>query len=624
MPGSKGFRKALNSQKPILSDGGIGTLLHQQGADFNTCFDYLNIDNPALVADIHRAFIEAGSEIIQTNTFGANRFKLQPHSLEDRVAEINKAGVDLARRAVLASFKDIFIAGSVGPLGVRLAPFGRVHLSEARDVFSEQIQALIKAQVDFLIIETMTDLIEIQQAILAAKSIDSEIPMVASMTFTRDDRTLLGDSPAVVARTLSEAGIDAIGINCSAGPNQVLRILKQMQQTAPGANYSVMPNAGWPENFGDRVMYAAGPDYFSEYAITFWKAGARIIGGCCGTTPQHIAAMRKSIDAAPASLVIETVKAATPETTEQSAGQSEQLTQFAQKLASKQRTVIAVEMTPPRGLSTHKTIAGANLLRESGADVINVSDNPMARMRMSPWALCHHIQRDVGIETALNFPTRGRSLIRVQSDLLAIHDMNVRNIFVVMGDPTAIGDYPEAMDNYDLVPSGLIKLLKKGFNTGIDYSGSTIGYPTSFFIGTALNLNPIDLNKEIHLLHKKIEVGADFILSQPIYKPEIIQRFLEGYEKEFGSLDTPLLVGILPLSNQRHARFLQNEVPGISIPDSIHQRMEKAGDEGQKAGVEISIELTKEIAIFSNGIYLMPAFGRYDLAAEIIEEIRKD
>ena len=623
MPLKDRFRAALGNQKPILSDGGIGTLLHQQGADFNTCFDYLNIDKPALVADIHRSFIEAGSEIIQTNTFGANRFKLQPHSLEDRVAEINKSGVELARRSVMASFKEVLIAGSIGPLGVRLAPFGRVQTSEAREVFSEQAQALLAAEIDFLIIETMTDLIEIKEAILAAKSIDPDIPIVASMTFARDDRTLLGESPAAVAKTLSEIGIDAIGINCSAGPNQVLRILKQMQQTVPEANYSVMPNAGWPENFGDRVMYAAGPDYFSEYAVTFWKAGARIIGGCCGTTPQHIAAMRKSIDAAPANLVIEKAKVTTQESLELLEGQSEQPTQFAQKLASGQGLVVAVEMTPPRGLSTHKTIAGASLLRESGADVINVSDNPMARMRMSPWALCHHIQRDVGIETALNFPTRGRSLIRVQSDLLAIHDMNVRNIFVVMGDPTAIGDYPDAMDNYDLVPSGLIKLLKKGFNTGIDYSGSTIGYPTSFFIGTALNLNPADINKEMRVLHKKIEAGADFILSQPIYNPEIIHKFLRNYDKEYGRLTTPLLIGVLPLANQRHARFLQNEVPGISIPDSIHQRMQKAGDDGQKAGVEISIEIIKDIETFSSGVYLMPAFGRYDLAAEIIEGVRK-
>lgn len=606
----------IGSQTPLLADGAMGTMLHERGADFATCFDELNLTDPALVMGIHRAYLDAGARLIMTNTFGANRYRLAEHGLEDKVAEINRAGVDLAHQAVKESVQDAFIAGDVGPLGVRLAPFGRVQPEDARAAFTEQIQSLLKGKPDLIIIETMTDLYEVHEAIKAAKAL-SDLPVIASMTFTRDDRTLLGDSPVKVAKGMAEAGADVIGVNCSGGPAQLLRILKEIRAAQPDRLFSVMPNAGWPEQAFGRIMYPAGPDYFGQYARSFRQAGAAIIGGCCGTTPDHVRTMQAALLNPPSEdkngngriRVIE----AEPDRSTPTRGSL-----LAEKLKAGKFS-IAVEMDPPRGLSIHKLIAGASLLAEAGADVINVADSPMARMRMSPWAVCDLIQRQVKVETTLHFPTRGRNLLRVQGDLLAAHALGVRNVFVIMGDPTAIGDYPDAMDNYDLAPTGLIKLIKQGFNAGVDHAGSEIGQPTAFYVGAALNLAPKDLDREIQLLRRKIANGSDFFLTQPVYAPEKARTFIEACDE---GIDKPLMVGILPLYGPRHAAFLHNEVPGISISDEIRTRLETAGKGSPKEGVKIAIELIQQIREWGAGVYLMPAFDRYDLAADIIDAVK--
>jgi homocysteine S-methyltransferase len=601
----------------------MGTLLNARGVGFDQCFDALNLSNPALVGEIHRAYIEAGSNVIQTNTFGANRYKLAAHGLEDKVIEINRAGVETAKRVALASFKEVYIAGDVGPLGVRLAPFGRVQPEQARQVFAEQIRAQLQAGVDLLIIETFSDLYEIIEAVAAARQVMAELqldalPIVASMTFTRDDRTLLGDSPQKVALKLVESSADLIGINCSGGPAQIWRMLRQMRQAVPQARFSVMPNAGWPEQVGGRIMYPANPDYFGEYALAFCEAGASLIGGCCGTTPQHIAAMRNALDRQTEGCAPSISELTLPAEVEDRSGEPGQPSRLAQKLAQG-KFVVSVEMDPPRGLSTHKLLAGASLLAEAGADVINVADSPMARMRMSPWAVCDLIQRTVKVETVLHFPTRGRNLLRVQGDLLATHALGIHNIFVVMGDPTAIGDYPDAMDNYDLVPSGLIKLVKQNFNLGLDLAGTDIGQPTSFFVGCAFNLTPQDPENEIKNLRRKLNAGADFLLTQPIYEPQVAESFLRRYTDQFGKLETPILVGVLPLYSARHAAFLHNEVPGVTIPDRLQDRIHQAGDQAAREGIRIAIELVQEMRTWAGGIYLMPQFNRYDLAAEVVE-----
>jgi len=605
------------TNRTILADGAMGTMLHTHGIDFDKCFDELNLTNPASVAEIHRAYIEAGAELIITNTFGANRYKLSKHGLEDQVTQINRAGFELAKRVVAASFKDVLIAGDVGPLGVRIAPYGKVKPEEAREAFVEQIRALAEAGVDLIVIETMSDIYEIQEAIKAAKDV-ANLPVVASVTFTRDDRTLLGDSPSKVARKVSEAGADVIGVNCSGGPSQLLRILKQMRQAVPNGKFWVKPNAGWPEQVGGRIMYPADADYFGDYALSFREAGANIVGGCCGTTPQHIAAMKKALETVRQTSEVLEISDVSEEDSSEFV---EQPTQLAQRLADG-KFCISVEMDPPRGLSTHKLLAGASLLYDSGADVINVADSPMARMRMSAWAVCDVVQRKIGVETTLHFPTRGRNLLRVQGDLLAAHAIGLRNVFVVMGDPTSIGDYPEATDNYDLVPSGLIKLIKQGFNMGVDHSGTSIGQPTNFFVGAALNLCPQDMSNEVKNLHRKIKAGTDFFLTQPIYRADDGLKLIEAYEAKHGKLDKPILAGVLPLVSAKHANFLHHEVPGVFIPDEARQRIESAGTDGAKVGVELAVELIQGIKDWASGIYMMPQFHRYDMISDIILAVK--
>jgi homocysteine S-methyltransferase len=617
-PHSKFITLLDESPKPVLADGAMGSMLHAHGVDYGH-FDEVNLTKPEVVIAVHRAYIKAGAQVVMTNTFGANRYKLAEHSLVGKLAEINQAGVAHVRAAAAVAGREVLVAGDVGPLGVRLAPFGRVQPEQARQAFTEQIRALAEAGADLIIIETITDLYEVCEAIAAARQV-CDLPVVASMAYTRDDRTLLGDDPMKVARQLQAAGPDLIGVNCSGGPSQILRILGKMRGVAPDARFSVMPNAGFPEQVSGRIMYPASPDYFGEYARAFLEAGASLIGGCCGTTPDHIAAMRLALDQAPAQRVSEVL--VLPQL-ESEAGpiEADQPTALARRLAEG-KFAVAVEMQPPRGLSPHKLLAGASLLAEAGADVINVADSPMARMRMSPWAVCSLIQRKIKIETTLHFPTRGRNLLRVQGDLLAAHALKVRNVFVVMGDPTEIGDYPDAMDDYDLVPSGLIQLIKQEFNAGVDHAGLDIGQPTSFFVGAALNLTPADPDREIRVLQRKIYAGADFFISQPVYQPEAAEAFLERYAAAHGPLKLPVLAGVLPLYNARHAAFLHNEVPGINIPPAEIQRLQEAGDEAARIGVEIAMELVGQLKSLAHGVYLIPAFSRYDLVAEIIESIR--
>jgi len=613
------FRERLE-HGVVLLDGAMGTMLHaRENLPIDSCFDLLNLTDPAAVESVHALYLDAGAEILETNTFSANVLKLAACDLQESCAEINRAGVTIARRAIEASGRDnVYIAGSVGPLGRRLAPFGRLTPEEALEAFAIQTRALIEAGADLLLFETFTDLHEIALAIQAARSIQPDIPIVAQLTFNRDNRTALGDTPVQVARALADQQVDVLGVNCSGGPSQLLRIVQAMHRVVPAAPLSVVPNAGWPEMVGGRVMYPATPDYFGDYALAFRQAGACLIGGCCGTTPEHIQAMRRALDdparEAPALL---SVRDRVEETLSEA---PEQPTALARKLAAGD-FVVTVEMSPPRSFTAQKVIASAELLREAGVDFINVSDSPMARMRMSPWAVCHLIQQNVGVETVLHFPTRGRNLLRVQGDLLAAHALNVRNVFVVMGDPTVIGDYPDSFDTHDIAPSALIHLIKHNLNAGNDQAGGSIGLPTSFLVGCALNINARALDREVKLLHKKIEAGADFALTQPVFDSAVIERFRDAYAAQFGPLTLPILAGILPLYGARHAAFLHNEVPGIEIPAALRERITAAGDNASQEGVLIAQELLQAIQPVTQGVYLMPAFGRYDLVAAVVDSL---
>lgn len=613
------FLERLKQGDPLLADGAMGTMLHQRGASMEACFDAISITQPDVLEAVHRDYIAAGARLIETNTFGANRFKLAEYGLGDQVTEINRAAVEAARRAIDALGRDdVYIAGSVGPLGTRLRPYGRIKAEDAHEAFAEQIGALASAGVDAIILETFTDHAEMLEALTSAREAAPGVPVICQMTFAADDRTLLGFSPARVAHELHRAGADVIGVNCSGGPVQISNILQAMHQAVPEAFFSAMPNAGFPETVRGRVMYPATADYFGDYALTFKAIGASIIGGCCGTTPYHISAMHAALtDPArplPHVHMVEAINDDTLLVAPRPTGLHERL--------QKGLFTVTVEIAPPRSSTVEKLVQNARMLREAGADLLDVADTPAARMRMSPWAVCHELQSQIGIETVLHFPTRGRNLLRIQGDLLAAHALQLRNLFVTMGDPTKIGDYPEAMDQYDIVPSKLIELIKHKMNTGADLSGSPIGRPTAFTVGCALNMFADDIDREIKTLGNKLDAGSDFALGQAVFEPHRIEHFHRRYEEVTGRpFDFPVLVGIMPLFSLKHALFLHNEVPGISIPDTILKRIEDAGDDAPLEGVRIAQELVRAVRGLVQGLYIIPAFGRYELAAEVIDAV---
>lgn len=614
------LRERLQQSKPLLADGAMGTLLHERGElDHYECFDELNLTQPELVSGIHRDYAVAGSDLLETNSFGANRYKLAERNLQNRVAEVNAAAVRLAREGSTAAGRadEIYIAGSVGPLGAGLRPYGRISREDAREAFAEQIGALAAEGVDALILETFSDHEELIVAVEAARHAAPELPIIAQVTFSPEGLTTTGYGPARVANDLYLAGVDVIGVNCGTGPQHNAAILQSMHEAVPGGAFSAMPNAGFPEAVGGRVVYPARAAYFGDYALVARQIGAQIIGGCCGTTPQHIAAMRAALDnPAPAAPRFQVLQ---PRQSEADAVAARP-THLAERLADG-RFTITVEMTPPRGYAVEELLTQARLLRDAGSDLIDVADTPAAKMKMSAWAVSHLLQDRVGIETVLHFPTRGRNLLRVQGDLLAAHALGLRNLFVTMGDPVKIGDYPDASDGYDIVPSRLIELIKQGFNAGVDMAGNSIGQPTSFLVGCALNMAADNLEQELKVLDKKLSAGADFALGQVVFDPPRIDRFLEAYYQRNGhNFNLPVIMGVIPLHSLRQALFLHNEVPGIVIPDEIFKRLEDAGDDAPQEGVRIAGELMAQMRDKVQGAYII-ASGRYHQAAEVCDAI---
>jgi len=609
------------AQSPLIADGGMGTSLIDTGVPLDACMEALNEREPDRVTSIHAAFVAAGSQLVLTNTFGANRYRLERHGLADRVEGLCAAGVARARDA-----EPELVGGSLGPLGVRLQPYGRVDPAEAFDAYREQAAALAEAGADVLVIETQTDVRELEQAVAAARDAAAGIALLASATFTRDDRTLLGDTPEAIARRLLDLGVDALGVNCGEGPAQMLRVIRTIAPlVAPtGTPIIARPNAGGPTEVGGRFLYPATPDYVGEIMRALLDEGVAIVGGCCGTGPAHTRAIADAVrDRGPRARVELPAPSVAADTSAATATPPTRL----QAAIAAGELVVTVEMEPPRSFNAAQLVAAAATLRDAGATAIDVADSPMAKMRMSAWAACRLVHEQVGIETVLHFPTRGRNIVRLQGDLLGSHALGIRNLFVCVGDPVTIGDYPHGSNDVDVTATGLLQLITEHFNTGIDRAGSPIGEPTSFFAGAAASPSAPDLEREVRLLRRKVEAGARFVLTQPVYTVAPLHALRDAYQRVAGvPLEIPVVAGLLPLVSGRHAAFLHNEVPGIDIPEPVRDRMAAAGDDADRAwqtgramGTELAAELRADGAA---GIYLMPQFGRYDRAADMVEAIR--
>jgi methionine synthase / methylenetetrahydrofolate reductase(NADPH) len=611
----------------VLSDGAMGTMLISSGHSVDDCLESLNITSPDTVSAVHRAYIGAGAEVIGANTFGANRFRLSGHGYADRVRDINKRGVRIAREEREIGGTSTLVAGSIGPIGRTIEPIGTLPRAEAVAAFTEQVEFLLEAGVDLLQIETIGSLTEMGCAIEAAKAA-SDLPLVAMMTFGEDGRTLSGRQAEEVVAFLVEHKVEVIGANCSVGPQRLLGVIGQMKaaldrlpEDTPRPFLACMPNAGWPTRIEGRLVYQSSPDYFADFVRAAAKAGARLIGGCCGTTPAHTAAMRAVVDefqSATAPHINGQFVAVQPEVrTPTIVMEADEVTGIQRKLGK--RFLKCVEVDPPKGLNPAKALDGARLLKSVGVDAINVADSPMARVRMSAMTLCYLIQHEVGVETIIHFTTRDRSLMGLQSELLGAHAAGVRNILALTGDPPSLGEMSNSSAVYDVDSIGLIRIISQ-MKDGADFSGASIGRAANFTIACAVDPTKPDLEDEARRLRLKLEAGADFVMTQPIFDVDVWTTFLNVYGAE--RLPVPVMVGILPLQSSKHAEFLHNEVPGITLTDRAREQMRKAGANGRKEGVKMAQDLLEQLVPYAEGVYLMPSFGRYEVAAEVLDVVK--
>lgn len=607
---------------PVLCDGAMGTLLLAQGVPMSRCFDELNLTDPRRIADIHRAYIAAGAEVVETNTFGANRVRLAPYGLAGQVRAINLQGVKIARDAREIAGEDVFVAGAVGPLGQPPSVVREMAPGLVREIFQEQVEGLLEGGADLLILETFGDADELAHAVEGARAA-CDLPIVAQLTFADDGLTLAGQTPARVLERLTGLGVGVIGANCNLGPQSTLETIERLRAAAGDMPLSAQPNAGLPVRVEGRFVYGAGPEYFADYARRFADAGVALIGGCCGSTPVHTRAMREALrdhgvlstGTAPARSVaparpIELVVRA-PETAEPR-DEAVEPTPLRRLLAGG-RFVVSVEIHPPRGVNPTKALRGAAMLRdEAGVDVLNIPDSPMARVRMGSLPLAYLITERLGIDTIAHVTARDRNLMALQSELVGAHAHDVRNILALHGDAGKAGDYPRAGGIWEVDSVGLIELLVR-LNHGEDASGASIGRPAGFNIGCATDPT-VDWDYARRRLGEKIAAGAGFVMSQPVYDADLFERFLDY----LGPLPIPLLVGVLPLNSYRHAEYLHNEVPGITVPNETRARMARAGENGQAEGVAMARDFLARVAPRVQGAYITPSFGRYEVAAAVI------
>ncbi len=609
--------------RTILCDGAMGTTLYARGIFINRCFDELNLSQPDLVRSVHEDYLQSGAELIETNTFGANSFRLLRYGFQDQVFEMNRAGARLARQAV-EQLKDkqagtAWVAGSIGPLGVHLEPLGKTGLDEARAAFAEQIRGLadggLGVGVDVLVVETIVALNEAEQAIRAAKEVAPHLPVFALITVDEEANCLDGSSPELAAARLAAWGADAIGVNCSTGPATVLTALEKLAAST-SLPLVAMPNAGMPRAVDGRNIYLTSPEYMASFARKFLKAGAQFIGGCCGTTPNHIRAMKSALRAVEAQKVQHKGIAREPIVTETPPPPIEQRSKIG-KLIHDGAFVTMVEIVPPRGIDATKEIQGAALMAKRGVHAINVPDSPRASARMSAQSLCIQIQQKTGIETILHYTCRDRNVLSIQSDLLGASSIGLKNILCLTGDPPKLGNYPDATAVFDVDAIGLVNIVNR-LNHGLDIGGNPIGASTGFTIACAANPGVPDVDNEIRRFAYKVEAGAEYAITQPVFDLRILEQFLKRIE----GFRIPVIAGIWPLTSLRNAEFMKNDLR-VSVPDSILLRMQAAStpELARAEGVKIAQEMLAAARSMVQGVQVSAPFGRYALAADVIEGV---
>jgi homocysteine S-methyltransferase len=613
----------LFGRRTVLCDGAMGTALYARGVFINRCFDELNLSQPELVRGVHEEYLQSGAEIIETNTFGANRIRLQRYGLQDKVAEINRAGVGIARQAVrqLADKQagTAWVAGSVGPLGVHLEPLGKTGLDEAREAFAEQIRALTSGgpgvAVDLLIIETMPALNEAEQAVLAARVAAPDTPVVVMVTVDEEANCLDGASPETAAARIESWGVDGIGCNCSVGPATVLTAIEQMAAVT-SLPLMAMPNAGMPRSVEGRNIYLCSPEYMASFARKFAKAGVQFIGGCCGTTPQHIRAMKSALRATEAQAAAQRSAKREPIVSETPPVAIEERSRVG-RLVHEGAFITMVEIVPPRGIDCSKELKGAQEMADLGVHAINVPDSPRASARMSAQSLCIQIQQKTGIETLLHYTCRDRNVLSIQSDLLGASSIGLKNILCLTGDPPKLGNYPDATAVYDVDAIGLVNIVHR-LNHGLDIGGNPIGASTGFTIAVAANPGVPDIDHEVRRFAWKVEAGAEYGITQPVFDLRVLETFLKRIE----GFRIPIVAGIWPLTSLRNAEFMKNDLR-VSVPDEILTRMGRAAtpDAARAEGIRIAQEMLAAARTMVEGVQVSAPFGRYSAAAEVLAAV---
>jgi homocysteine S-methyltransferase len=615
----KDFRELLETDSVYVFDGAMGTRLYDKGVYINRSYDELNIVAPDLVREVHEEYVKAGADIIETNSFGATRHKLQSYGLEGRIREINAAAAKIAREA---AGERVFVAGAIGPLGLRIEPYGPTSFDEAKDMFKEQAEGLLEGGVDLFVLETFSELAVIEQAIRAVREL-CDLPIIAQMTIQADVKTTFGTSPEVFTEKLDELGADVIGLNCGMGPTHVLTALEKMRAVTT-KRLSAQPNAGLPRDVQGRQFYMGSPEYMATFAKRFVQAGAQFVGGCCGTTPTHIKLIADAIRSINPRQAQVLVKTSGPSVSELKPADIqvvpvEERSKWSAKVA-RGEFVTSVEVLPPKGCDAQKTLDSIRLLKNAGVDAVNIPDGPRAQTRMSAQATAVLVEREIGIEAVLHYCCRDRNLLGMMSDLLGAAALGIHNLLLITGDPPKMGPYPDATAVFDIDAIGLTNMANK-LNHGLDLGNNPIGRPTEFSIGVGVNPGAVNLDEEIRRFEWKVEAGAEYAITQPVFDTDQLKSFLHRIEH----VRIPIIAGIWPLVSFRNAEFLHNEVPGVNVTPEILERMRVASENGKEEareeGIKIARESLLEVRDVIAGVQVSAPFGNVSYALQVFEAL---